>query len=259
MAEDAEKEMEKAKGQEGKMSGFKEENAEMSRLEKMEKQSVIIVLLREVRRELGLGQNSIAEIIDILRSEKSDKEVEVILNTKITAKRMIWKDLDRDGLMSGEWINVVLSKLNTAMDKTNLMGVNTLLKMLLYKIVSYNIAYPMPTHMSVRAGGEEVEETCKVGGQEESVEATTAEDAPKYEGKTAADYKVKSYVNDKGMREWKCPVRCGQVFGSSRKCGVHLNEHLDSYEKHKCFLGSKTHGEKRKPSATKRKSGRSVE
>ena len=99
--------------------------------------------------------------------------------------------------------------------------------------------------------------------------------APKYEGKMAGDYKVKSYINEKGMREWKCPVRCGQVFRSSRKCGVHLNEHLgqvykcltckyetynlDSYEKHKCFSGLKTHGEKRKPKAVKRKSGRPVQ
>ena len=86
---------------------------------------------------------------------------------------------------------------------------------------------------------------------------------------------MKSYVNKKGMREWKCPVGCSQVFRSSRKCRVHLTEYLgqvyecltckyktynlDPYEKHKYFSGSKTHGEKRKPSATKRKSGRSAE
>ena len=113
------------------------------------------------------------------------------------------------------------------------------------------------------------------GAEEEIVQGSTAQDPPKFEGKSAADYKVKSYVNDKGMREWKCPVRCGQVFGLSRKCRVHLNEHLgqvyecptckyetynlDSYKKHKCFSGLKTHSEKRKLSATKRKSGRSAE
>ena len=102
MAEDVEKEMEEDKGEEGEMSSFKEENAKMSRLDKMEKRSVIITLLREVRRELGLAQNSVAEIVDVLMSEKSDEEVEVILNMKITAKGMIRKDLDRDGLMLGE-------------------------------------------------------------------------------------------------------------------------------------------------------------
>ena len=267
--------MEEDKGEEGETSSFKEEKAEMSRLDKMEKRSVIITLLREVRRELGLAQNSVAEIVDVLISEKSDKEVEVILNTKITAKGMIRKDLDRDGLMLGEWINVALSKLNTATDKKNLTGVNTLLKMVLYKIILYDIAYPMPTRMSGGAGGEVVEETQEVRGLEKTVQESTADDAPKHEGKTADDCKVKSYVNKKGMREWKCPVGCGQDFRSSRMCGAHLNEHLgrvyecptckyktynlDSYEKHKCFSGSKTHGEKRKPSATKRKSGRSAE
>ena len=53
---------------------------------------------------------------------------------------------------------MALSKLNTAMDKTNLTGVNTLLKMVLYKIIPYDIAYPMPTRMSGGAGGEVVEE-----------------------------------------------------------------------------------------------------
>ena len=166
-------------------------------------------------------------------------------------------------------------KLNSATDRTNLMGVNTLLKKMLYKIIPYNISNPMPTPMGGGAGGEEVEETWEEGGEEEIVEASTVQDPLKFEGKTVADYKVKSYVNEKGMREWKCPVGCRQVFGSSRKCGVHLNKHhsqvykcrtckyktynLDSYEKHKCFSGSKSHSEKRKLSATKRKSGRSAE
>ena len=221
-----EEEMEEAKGEQGKTSSFKEENTEMSRLDKMEKWSVIIALLREVRRELGLAQNSVAEIVDILMSEKSNEEVEVLLNTKITAKGMIRKDLDRDGLMSGEWINVALSKINTATDKTNLMGVNTLIKMLLYKIVPYDIAYPIPTCMSAGAGGKEVEEMPEVRGLEEIVEETVGEEAPKYKGNMVGFYKVKSYVNKKGMREWKCPVGCGKVFGSSRKCGAHLNKHL---------------------------------
>ena len=34
---------------------------------------------------------------------------------------------------------------------------------------------------------------------------------------------------------------------------------LNSYEKHKCFSGLKTHGEKRKPTAMKRKSGTPVQ
>ena len=272
MAKDVEKEMEEAKGEEVKMGGFKEEDVEISRLDKIEKRSVIIALLREVRRELSLAQNLVGEMVDVLMSEKSDKEVEQILNTKITAKGMI-KDLDRDGLMSGEWVNVTLSKLNTATDKTNLTGVNTLLKMFLYKIVPYNIAYPMPTHMVGGDGGEVEmwEEWEEVTGKATS----SAQDAPKFEGKSFSKYKVKSSINVKGMREWKCPVGCGQVFGSSRKCAAHMNKHigqvyecltckyetynLNSYKKHKCFSGPKTHGEKRKTTAMKRKSGRPVQ
>ena len=99
MAEDAEKEMEEDKGQKGEMSCFNEENVEMSSLEKMEKHSVMIVLLREIRKELGLAQNATGEVIDLLMSEKSDEEVEQIWNTKIAVKGLIRKDLNRDGLM----------------------------------------------------------------------------------------------------------------------------------------------------------------
>ena len=223
MAQDAEKEMEEVKGEEGEMAGFKEEDVEMSRLDKMEKHSIIIALLREVRRELGLAQNSVAEMVDVLMSEKSDEEVEQTLNTKITAQGMIRKDLDRDGLMSGEWINVALSKLNTATDKTNLTGVNTLLRMLLYKVVPYDIAYSMPTHMAGGDGGEV--EMWEEWVLEETGKATTStQDAPKLSPKFG-EYKVKSSVNSKGMREWKCPVGCGEVFGSSRKGAAHMNEH----------------------------------
>ena len=48
MAVDTEKEMEEAKGKEGETSDFKEENVEMLRLDKMEKRSVMIALMREI-------------------------------------------------------------------------------------------------------------------------------------------------------------------------------------------------------------------
>ena len=71
------------------------------------------------------------------------------------------------------------------------------------------------------------------------------------------EYRVSSKVDSKGKRYWPCPVEnCNEYFGSSRKCGAHLNEHLgriyecdkckyqtynlDSYEHHICFSGPKT-------------------
>ena len=70
-------------------------------------------------------------------------------------------------------------------------------------------------------------------------------------------YHVHSKVNKDGKRFWPCPYKdCDQYFGSSRKCGAHLNEHLgqiyvcdkckyetyslDSYDHHICFSGPKT-------------------
>ena len=66
-----------------------------------------------------------------------------------------------------------------------------------------------------------------------------------------------SKVNKAGKRFWPCPYEnCYQYFGSSHKCGAHLNEHLgliyvcdkckyetyslDCYEHHICFCGPKT-------------------
>ena len=59
----------------------------MLRLDKMEKCSVMIALLREVCKELGLAQNSIREILDLLMLEKSNVEVKEILNTKIAMQK----------------------------------------------------------------------------------------------------------------------------------------------------------------------------
>ena len=84
-------------------------------------------------------------------------------------------------------------------------------------------------------------------------------------------YIVKSSKNPDGSQYWMYPYGYGQHFGSSHKCGAHLNEHLDhiyecekckfqtysldSYDHHKCFCGPKTHGpERRKPTKYKRKS-----
>ena len=73
---------------------------------------------------------------------------------------------------------------------------------------------------------------------------------------------MKSSKNPDGSRYWMCPYGCGKHFGSSCKCGAHLNEHLDriyecekckfqtysldSYDHHKCFSGPKTHGPERR-------------
>ena len=75
-------------------------------------------------------------------------------------------------------------------------------------------------------------------------------------------YIVKSSKNPDGSLYWMCPYGCGKHFGSSCKCGAHLNEHLDhiykcekckfqtysldSYDHHKCFSGPKTHGPERR-------------
>ena len=88
---------------------------------------------------------------------------------------------------------------------------------------------------------------------------------------SVGQYVVKSSKNPDGSCYWMCPYRCGQRFGSSRKCSAHLNEHLDciyecekckfqtysldSYDHHKCFSGPKTHGpERRRPMKYKHKS-----
>ena len=70
-------------------------------------------------------------------------------------------------------------------------------------------------------------------------------------------YHMRSKVNKDVKRFWPCPYEnCDEYFGSSHKCGAHLNEHLgqiyvcdkckyetyslDSYDHHICFSGPKS-------------------
>ena len=265
MTADVEREMQE-KGGDADVEAFEEEDdEEKGELEGMEKRSVITALLKEVRKELGIAQNEVGELVDILKSDKTDEEVVEALTKKVVT----YAAVHTEQMFSAEWMNVAMNRVDDATMKAKLGSVKTLLQMYLYKIVPYDITFPMPTR-SVRVDTAVKEEHGKAEAEVEkaqepkgAAEGAVALPDMKTKGRRGrldvGEYTVKSSVDEHGMRIWKCPVRCREVFRSSKKCGTHLNEHLgrlyecptchyetyslDNYEKHKCFSGSKIHGE----------------
>ena len=181
-------------------------------------------------------------------------------------------------VLAGEWINICMFKIATQCEKIEFHSVNSLLKMILFKLMPYDMCFPMPTRMedaekqSVKGASvapeqpsesaPTVEERVQSYNESELGELGDEPTKGKRSKLSVGKYIVKSSKNPDGSRYWMCPYGCGQHFGSSRKCGAHLNEHLDriyecekckfqtysldSYDHHKCFSGPKTHGPERR-------------
>ena len=142
----------------------------------------------------------------------------------------------------------------------------------------HDVSYPAPTRVErvpFEGGGKDMRagvESQKGGdgaGKEDEKEKDFEEGDVNVEykgrksGLSVGKYIVKSTVKrrgDKKIRVWICPYeKCYKNFSLSRKCGAHLNEHLnrysecptclyklyslDGYEHHICFKGLKTQGE----------------
>ena len=245
---------------------------------------VVSSLLDTVADEMDRIKVFLKDLADKIRSSEDSKELSLYIAKEFLKESAKHAGGGDEKPMAGEWINMAITKIDAECDKTQLRMMNSLLKAVLFKIVPYDISYPMPTRMR----GEVFQGISKdVPPQQEEVEEeeemTQPEEIGERRGKrsklSVGQYVVKSVTNEKGERWWPCPMKeeldCGQTFRSSRKCGAHLNEHLnrvyecpackyvtyslDSYEKHKCFSGIKTHGgsrrdvpqyKKKKPEAT---------
>ena len=214
-------------------------------------------------------------IIQVLEKEIDDENLSKVINAKLGArsalKALQEKAADKK-LYSGEWIDIALQKINMYTQNTKIGAFNALLKVLLYDIVPYDFCNPQPTRVEgIPYAGKFPENvpTQKVPLRdvaEDEVKRDDIEekDSVPVKGKKSSlsvgKYKVKSVIGEDGKRKWPCPYPgCSEVFGSSGKCGGHLNEHLgrayecpkckymsyslDAYEKHKCFKGYKTQGE----------------
>ena len=259
------------------------ENDFKPKLENESGRIVIGAALDEIAEELEKGWDSVRQLANLMKSGENAETLSKTLDMKMVARSLVQDNVcGSEKVMAGEWINICMSKIAAQSETTEFGSVNSLLKMILFKLVPYDMCFPMPT----RIEDSEKQSASSTSNPPLQVESATTSEAKfqKYEtelvdeptgGKrsklSVGQYVVKSSKNPDGSRYWMCPYGCGQRFGSSRKCGAHLNEHLDhiyecerckfqtysldSYDHHKCFSGPKTHGpERRRPTKYKRKS-----
>ena len=252
---------------------------------KLENESGRIVIgaaLDEIAEELEKGRDSVRQLANLMKSSEIAETLSKTLDMKMVARSLVQDNVcGSEKVMAGGWINICMSKIAAQSETTKFRSVNSLLKMILFKLVPYDMCFPMPTRIE-----DSEKQSAPTSNPPLQVESATTSEAKfqKYKTELADEptggkrsklsvgqYVVKSSKNPDGSRYWMCPYRCSRWFGSSRKCGAHLNEHLDriyecerckfqtysldSYDHHKCFSGPKTHGpERRRPTKYKRKS-----
>ena len=240
---------------------------------------VIAAALDEIADELEKGRESVQQLADLMKSGDSAESLAKNLDMKMIARAMVQQNVcGGEKVLAGEWINICMSKIAAQCEKTEFRSVNSLLKMILFKLVLYDMCFPMPTHME--DAEKQSAEGASVGPEPASEPVPTMEERVqsyneselgelgdeltkcKRSKLSVGKYIVKSSKNPDGSWYWMCPYGCGKCFGSSHKCGAHLNEHLDriyecekckfqtysldSYDHHKCFSGPKTHGPERR-------------
>ena len=228
------------------------------------KRTAVVGILENMADKLSKSTSEIKDIINVIEREVNDDKLGKILMANFGSKSAVkYMETDKQ-MMSGEWMDIALQKLEAYSTNTKFMALNSLMKLVLYDVVPYDISYPRPT----RQNPEEKEKEDKVDKVHEEQEGRNPEEADPEEdsvkGKKSAlsigKYKVKSTIEPDGSRTWYCPYEdCSKVFRSSGKCHGHLNEHisriyecpkckysgysLDAYKKHVCFKGWKTQGE----------------
>ena len=143
-----------------------------------------------------------------------------------------------------------IGKVLATTEKRKLHSLNTILKIILMKLVPYDMAFPRPTQMYSEASAVPPTEPSAILPAEPSAilptemplltippieikpqslteELLDTQDTGRKGKLDVGKYHVRSKVNKDGKRFWPCPNEdCNEYFGSSCKCGAHLNEHL---------------------------------
>ena len=230
-------------------------------------------LLSGIADELNKVEKDVRGLLDVIQNVAQDK-LEPTLHAKLIALSGI-ASCNPKKVIPGEGINIALGKVLATMEKSKLWSLNTVLKIILMKLVPYDMSFPKPTRMYGEASAIpptqispsfsqlDIEKSEAIAPIEIKPESATKEmpDTQQGSGRQGklgvGKYHVHSKVNKDGKRFWPCPYEnCDEYFGSSHKCGAHLNEHLgriyvcnkckyktyslDSYDHHICFSRPKT-------------------
>ena len=216
-------------------------------------------LLWSITDEMKKAEGDIRTLMEIVKNVENNK-----LSSKLDEKLVVLGGISNvNPTIPGEWINIAMGKIRGQTEKGTMRSLNSVLKIILMKLVPYDMAIPLPT----REFGDNI--TPNVRSVRDVQSTSHAENVqaeiPQMEFKASSrrgkldvgDYHIGSKVNAENKRYWPCPYEnCEEYFFSSRKCGAHLNEHigrvyvcdrckyetynLDSYDHHRCFSGRKT-------------------
>ena len=216
-------------------------------------------LLGSIADEMKKAEGDIRTLMEIVKNVDNDE-----LSSKLDEKLVVLGGISKvNPTIPGEWINIAMGKIKGQTEKSTMRSLNSVLKIILMKLVPYDMAIPLPT----REFGDNITPNVRSVGDVQSTshaENVRAE-IPQMEFKPSSrrgkldvgEYHIGSKLNAENKRYWPCPYEnCEAYFFSSRKCGAHLNEHigriyvcerckyetynLDSYDHHRCFSGRKT-------------------
>ena len=196
---------------------------------------VVSSLLDTVADKMERIKVFLKDLADKIRSSQDSKELSLYIAKEFLKESAKHSSGGDEKPMAGEWINMAITKIDAECNKMQLRMMNSLLKALLFKIVPYEISYPMPTRMRGEIFQGNIQDVPPQQEEVEEEEVVQPEEISERTGNrsklSVGQYVVKSVTNERGERCWPCLIKeeldCGQTFRLSRKYGAHLNEHLN--------------------------------
>ena len=121
--------------------------------------TVVAGILRSIIDELNVASREINKIIDKVEMINDDKELGQADNTALCVQASI-KEMSQgkkaEDIILGEWMNITIAKILQNSEKTRFRSLNALLKMILFKIVPYDLCFSRPTRIAPSADEDEL-------------------------------------------------------------------------------------------------------
>ena len=113
---------------------------------------VVAGILRSVVEQLDEARRGLEDIIKSVEETVDDDVLAKAIDTKLVVKASVedmrWQSIRASQQMDpNEWINVALGKIVQHMEKTKFQSMNALVKLILFKLIPYDLCFPKPTRM----------------------------------------------------------------------------------------------------------------
>ena len=98
-------------------------------------------LLGGIADELQKVEGDIRSLIDLVKNVENDE-----MSRRLDEKLVVLAGISNVfPTIPGEWINIALSKIKGQTEKSTMRSLNSVLKIILMKLVPYDITIPLPT------------------------------------------------------------------------------------------------------------------